>query len=840
MKKKRYICIDFDYCMRVLILLSFYFIANAVFGQMPLDSSSLAEQPTFADIEQALANPNKVYKLNLSQANLSEVPAEISKFKNLQILYLGSYTNEAGYYQKNTNQIKRLPDFIGNFAYLQQLFLSGNQLETLPETVGKLQYLEHLSIATNKLTALPASLKQLKRLKILVLYENKLTLLSDELGSLSRLEELYLHQNQLKKFPAFITKLLHLQELSLSSNEIPAIPDAIDALQSLRVLNIASNRIKTLPIAVGELAQLQILNLSNNLLQGLPENIQGLIQLADLNIAENRLKTLPTALGNLISLEELHIAGNQLKTLPENITNLISLKRLIASQNQLTQLPDSIGKLMLLETIELSQNQLKTLPASIGELTQLRSLSVNKNLLTTLPQSLGKLPNLKELFVERNQLQNLPASLEQSKSLKTIYISQNPLQNIAIELLTNIENAQWTMVANLEVDMREQYINPNANKLYKVLKPYYEKTPLRFARLLNYMAWWHKENKQYLQALALGKNAEQVMALVDNDSTKILARNADIQNEINDTRYKLAINIKAIRAIKENLDLQARITLYTQIGAVLMIVFAGIVAFLMYRNAQEQKAKNKIIEAEKATSEKLLLNILPKEVVQELKETGTTTVKFFPNASILFADVKGFSRRATQVTPQELLHELNETFTQMDNYAIEHKLERIKTIGDCYMAVAGCPEANNTHPVDICLTALKIQHWMGEEYKKRNNDFWQVRLGIHTGELVAGVIGKVKFAYDVWGGAVNTASRMESGGEVGKVNISNTTYEYVKDFFDCTLRGEIEAKNIGMVKTYFVDRIKPALSQDAAGTIPNEKFKAIYQTTFGEVYEVVK
>jgi class 3 adenylate cyclase len=119
------------------------------------------------------------------------------------------------------------------------------------------------------------------------------------------------------------------------------------------------------------------------------------------------------------------------------------------------------------------------------------------------------------------------------------------------------------------------------------------------------------------------------------------------------------------------------------------------------------------------------------------------------------------------------------------------------------------------------------------EKKARGGKFWEVRLGMHTGELVAGVIGKTKFAYDVWGNAVNLASRMESGGKVGKVNTSQFTYEIIKDFFVCTYRGEIEAKNIGSVKAYFVERILPELSADADGFVPNDKFYTLEKERFG-------
>ncbi|TAE69587.1 MAG: hypothetical protein EAZ85_12870 [Bacteroidetes bacterium] len=234
--------------------------------------------------------------------------------------------------------------------------------------------------------------------------------------------------------------------------------------------------------------------------------------------------------------------------------------------------------------------------------------------------------------------------------------------------------------------------------------------------------------------------------------------------------------------------------------------------------------KNDIISKEQAKAENLLLNILPFEVASELKETGKTQVRYFENITVLFADVKGFSALAKKVTPQELIAELDATFSKMDEISMKYGLERIKTIGDCYMACGGLPEKNTTHAIDVVLAALGIQQWMNDEREKRNGDFWQVRLGMHTGDAVAGVIGKTKFAYDIWGNTVNLASRMESNGQVGRVNISQKTFEAVEKFIIAEFRGEIEAKNIGKVNAYAVERLKPEYASDEIGITPNDVF----------------
>ena len=163
----------------------------------------------------------------------------------------------------------------------------------------------------------------------------------------------------------------------------------------------------------------------------------------------------------------------------------------------------------------------------------------------------------------------------------------------------------------------------------------------------------------------------------------------------------------------------------------------------------------------------------------------------------------------------------------MDEIIEKHYLEKIKTIGDAYMFAGGLPLRNKSNPFDAVIAALEIQHYMNllNDSKVLDNlSVWELRLGIHTGPLVAGVVGKKKFAYDIWGDTVNIANRMEQTGHAGMVNISGPTYKHIKDFFECDYRGKIEAKNIGKVDMYFVNRIKAEYSEDKLGYIPNKGF----------------
>jgi class 3 adenylate cyclase len=214
-----------------------------------------------------------------------------------------------------------------------------------------------------------------------------------------------------------------------------------------------------------------------------------------------------------------------------------------------------------------------------------------------------------------------------------------------------------------------------------------------------------------------------------------------------------------------------------------------------------------LIKIEREKSEKLLLNILPEETAAELKEKGYASPRQYELVTVLFTDFVGFTMVAEKMTPQEIVRELDYCFMEFDRIIDRHNLEKIKTIGDSYMCAGGIPVANDSNPFDVVEAALEIRDFMDKTRKAREDSgeaYWQLRIGVHTGPVVAGVVGKNKFAYDIWGDAVNTASRMESSGEAGKVNISGRTYEIIKEHFDCSYRGKIKAKNKGEVDMYFV------------------------------------
>lgn len=244
-----------------------------------------------------------------------------------------------------------------------------------------------------------------------------------------------------------------------------------------------------------------------------------------------------------------------------------------------------------------------------------------------------------------------------------------------------------------------------------------------------------------------------------------------------------------------------------------------------------QEQKNKLVESY-LEAESLLLNILPEKVVTELRNHNVYDPVYYPSVSVMFSDFQNFTSLSEKMSPMELLVLLNMYFTEFDDIAEAKGLEKLKTIGDSFMCAGGIPEENQTHAIDCVLAGLEfMQHteYMKEIRQEQGHPFWEMRLGIHTGPLVAGLVGSKKFAYDVWGDTVNTASRMENSGEIGKVNISGTTYDLVKDFFVCEYRGKIEVKNKkDGIEMYFVKGIKPELSFKGKMQRPNKEFKELY------------
>ncbi|TFG76133.1 MAG: tetratricopeptide repeat protein [Flavobacteriales bacterium] len=261
-------------------------------------------------------------------------------------------------------------------------------------------------------------------------------------------------------------------------------------------------------------------------------------------------------------------------------------------------------------------------------------------------------------------------------------------------------------------------------------------------------------------------------------------------------------------------ELLAKRQKYALYGTITSLVLVFVLALGSYKRYRYVKKTNKIIEEEKNRSENLLLNILPDETALELKQFGKVKAKKFESVTVMFTDFKGFTSYSQNLSPEKLVKTVDYYFSKFDAIMDKYDLEKIKTIGDAYMCAGGLPFPTDDHPQKMVQAAFEVAQVMEEAKKETDPDIvpFEVRIGINTGAIVAGVVGTRKFAYDIWGDTVNVAARMESLSEPGKVNISESTYLLIKDTYNCEHRGQIHVKNKGMMDMYFVHGLKDGMA----------------------------
>jgi adenylate cyclase len=282
--------------------------------------------------------------------------------------------------------------------------------------------------------------------------------------------------------------------------------------------------------------------------------------------------------------------------------------------------------------------------------------------------------------------------------------------------------------------------------------------------------------------------------------------NLETRKKLNQLQFDFELSKKegeiVLQDAKIKSEKQIRIGVTIGLGLILVI------AFIIYRNYLQKAKINRILDKQNAQIEHLLLNILPKEVASELQATGGSKPRHFDQVSVLFTDFKGFTSIADKMSPEEVVQELNECFMAFDGIMEKYNLEKIKTIGDSYMCAGNIPSPDKDHVYNIIKAGMEIQDFMDKYNVSRIEqglETWQLRMGVHVGPVVAGVVGIKKYAYDIWGSTVNVASRMESNGTPGRVNISAATYELIKHRFECSHRGKIYAKNLGELDMYFIE-----------------------------------
>ena len=376
--------------------------------------------------------------------------------------------------------------------------------------------------------------------------------------------------------------------------------------------------------------------------------------------------------------------------------------------------------------------------------------------------------------------------------------------------VTHEKAFEYSKNLDTKLDMAQSLIglaqSHSANSAFKLAVEYY-KNALEISGPLNFTA----ENKEIYEGLkntysSLNdfKNAFKYQELLLAIKDTIYNVNTDKKLGLLQFNFDLEKKESKIKLLTKDTELKQKEISRQKIvrnsfigGFVIVLLFAGV--FFKQRNR---------IGKEKKRSDELLLNILPAEVAEELKEKGEAEARLMEEVTVLFTDFKGFTAMSEKLSPKDLVRDIHECFSAFDRIMEKYGIEKIKTIGDAYMAAGGIPVEDPDQATNIIKAAFEIRQFIEEgKARKIANDlpFFEIRIGIHTGPVVAGIVGIKKFAYDIWGDTVNTASRMESSGEPGKVNISSTTYEKVKDQFNCTHRGRISAKGKGEIDMYFVE-----------------------------------
>ena len=297
------------------------------------------------------------------------------------------------------------------------------------------------------------------------------------------------------------------------------------------------------------------------------------------------------------------------------------------------------------------------------------------------------------------------------------------------------------------------------------------------------------------------------LAALDHFRNYILYRdsvkNVQAVEQMADLRTNFEISQKQVEV--DLLNQQKRNQQIIVLATVIALVLISLLAVGLYRRYRFIQHTKKIIEEERNKSDTLLLNILPEETAKELKERGEVKSKKFESATVLFTDFKDFTKSAEQIDPERLVKSIDSYFREFDQIITRYGLEKIKTIGDAYMCAGGIPVENNTHALDVVRAAREMTALVAQR-AKANDELvhFEMRVGINTGPVVAGIVGTKKWQYDIWGDTVNVASRMETESEQGRINISESTYDLIKEEFSCEYRGELMTKNRGLLKMYFL------------------------------------
>ncbi|NTV83181.1 MAG: tetratricopeptide repeat protein [Bacteroidales bacterium] len=363
------------------------------------------------------------------------------------------------------------------------------------------------------------------------------------------------------------------------------------------------------------------------------------------------------------------------------------------------------------------------------------------------------------------------------------------------------EGEKATVLANLSDISRAMGNDEKAIRLLDSSTVIANRLNLRNQLQQNYLYYSeiYSALKDYKKSLEYYKKYSETKDSVFSE--EVLSQLSDFQ-----IKYETEKKENEIVLLKKNEVIQSLALKKETIFRNFMLAVSGLflaLAGMIFYSLQLKKKDNKIIAMAREKSDLLLLNILPAGIAQDLKETGKTEPKVFGDVTACFVDIVNFTHKTTTLEPVILIDELNQIFTAFDNIIEMHGCERIKTIGDCYMAVAGLPEYNPWHAKQLVKCCIDMMLYI----RQRNLESvykWEIRAGVHSGEVIAGVVGVKKYIYDVFGDTINTASRMESNSEPMRINISESTYNLVKNDFETEFRGELEVRGKGKLRMYFI------------------------------------
>lgn len=392
------------------------------------------------------------------------------------------------------------------------------------------------------------------------------------------------------------------------------------------------------------------------------------------------------------------------------------------------------------------------------------------------------LGNIGMVYAKQNKPEMAEANLQEA-----IKILEEEKDYYPISVYLNYISGIYKDLGQLE--LAKDY----AKRSLDIAKTYGLKNQMNEANLQ--LAKIYEETNELSKSLFHFKNYISTKDSINNLATIQKLANQRTEFEVSQKQSELDLEIQ-----KRKND---KILTYGFLGG--MILVSGL-AFGLYRRTKFISKTNKLIDEEKKKSDHLLLNILPRDTAEELKKSGKVEAKKYESVTVLFTDFEGFTKYAENSPPEKLVESVDLYFSEFDKIMEKYNLEKIKTIGDSYMCAAGLPERTEHHAELMAQAALDIIDFVNKskEVHAVSDLRFNVRVGMHTGPVVAGVVGKNKFSYDIWGDTVNVASRIESSCEAGKISVSEDTYKLIKDNYRFEDRGEISIKNRSPLKMYYL------------------------------------